>query len=347
MEFKVIELSDPDWDTYIEASYLYDFHHTSCFHEIELKENEKSVMFLGFSNNEHICLPLVMKKIPNSDYFDATSVYGYCGPIASKPIELLKKNLLDFFKKEFLNFCYQNKIISVFSRLHPLIPQKHCFENFGKVIELNKTVAIDLTLPVAEQRRSYRKSNKSEINQLKGKKGYVFEKIENTDKESIREFVDIYLSTMKKVKAKPYYFFDFNYFQKLLNNECFECDLLVTRKDNVIVAGAIFTRTNAIMQYHLSGTKEEFLRDTPMKLILDEARLLGSKNKLKFLHLGGGVGGSDKDSLFHFKSGFSKNFYQFRVWNLIVNENIYQKLVEEKNLRQQDFPDFFPLYRSN
>lgn len=346
MEFNVYNVNSKEWGETIKKSYLYDFHHTSCFHEIEIQQHESPVLLVAYSQSEHICFPLIIKSIPETNLFDATSVYGYCGPVASKPFNELAPELIDFFKNGFIDYCNQNKIISVFSRLHALIPQRDFFQNFGEVIDLNKTVAIDLTMSLDEQRKAFRKSNKSEINQLKGKKGYVFHQVDTKDDKSIREFVTIYHETMKRVEAKPYYFFDFNYFKQLLNNPCFECDLLIVLKDDTMAAGAIFTRTNSIMQYHLAGTKEAFIQDTPMKLILDEARKIGKEKGLKYLHLGGGVGGSDEDSLFRFKSGFSKNFFQFSVWNLIVNQEEYDKLVKEKDVKQEDYPNFFPLYRA-
>lgn len=345
-EFEVVEINDPKWNSYIHECENYDFHHTSCFHKIENQQLETPVLVVASSQTEYICFPLIIKPIRGAELYDATSVYGYCGPVASKSFNDLPPELIDFFKTNFIEYCNQNKIISVFSRLHALIPQRDFFQNFGEVIDLNKTVAIDLTLPLDEQRRAFRKSNKSEINQLKGKKGYVFQQVDNKDESSIREFVTIYHETMKRVEAKPYYFFDFDYFKQLLNNPCFECDLLIAKKEDAMAAGAIFTRTNSIMQYHLAGTKEAYIQDTPMKLILDEARKIGTEKGLKYLHLGGGVGGSDDDSLFRFKSGFSKKFFQFSVWNLIVNQEEYDKLVKEKEVKQEDYPNFFPLYRA-
>lgn len=346
LKFNVYDVNSSHWNGTISKTLLYDFYHTSCYHKIEQKENETAVILVAYSKNDHLCLPIIIKSIHGTDYFDATSVYGYCGPVASKPFNELQPELIDFFKTNFIEYCNQNNIISVFSRLHALIPQRDIFQNFGEVIDLNKTVAIDLTLPLDEQRKAFRKSNKSEINQLKGKKGYVFQQVDTKDEASIKEFVNIYHETMKRVEAKPYYFFGLEYFKQLLNNPCFECDLLIAKKDDDMAAGAIFTRTNSIMQYHLAGTKEAYIQDTPMKLILDEARKIGKENGLKYLHLGGGVGGSDEDSLFRFKSGFSKNFFQFSVWNLIVNQEEYDKLVKEKGLKQEDYPNFFPLYRA-
>ena len=207
---------------------------------------------------------------------------------------------------------------------------------------MNKTIAIDLRLAIDEQRKQFRKSNKSELNQLRNR-GYQV-KIANS-KEDIDAFIAIYTETMQRVEAKEEYFFDNDYFYTFLSNTSFETKLLVATFEDKIIAGAIFTITNKIMQYHLAGTTQEFIKVTPMKLILDEARLLGNELNLDFLHLGGGVGGSDDDSLFRFKSGFSNFQCQFKIWKMIINEEKYNELVIKNNSDKQS--NFFPLYRSN
>src|SRR5690606_4841118 len=137
--------------------------------------------------------------------------------------------------------------------------------------------------------------------------------------------------TMDRVNASSYYYFSREYFHRFVNNKAFETRLLVSKHQGKIIAGAIFTITKKIMQYHLAGTISEYITLTPMKLILDEARLLGDQLGVEHLHLGGGVGGSDDDTLFRFKSGFSKNFKQFYVWKYIVNEEKYNQLVAAKD----------------
>jgi hypothetical protein len=97
------------------------------------------------------------------------------------------------------------------------------------------------------------------------------------------------------------------------------------------------------MQYHLAGTTEKYIKETPMKLILDEARLLANQLNLDYLHLGGGVGGSDEDSLFRFKSGFSDKRGFYNIWKMVVDDEKYEKLVNELNVDTNS--DFFPLYR--
>ncbi|MEP2058219.1 MAG: hypothetical protein ABJJ05_10465, partial [Maribacter litoralis] len=69
-----------------------------------------------------------------------------------------------------------------------------------------------------------------------------------------------------------------------------------------------------------------------------------------YLNLGGGRGGSNEDSLFRFKSGFSKEFKNFKLWKYIVNHEVYDKLTTD---HLNKFPgvdkndiSFFPKYRA-
>jgi hypothetical protein len=335
-KFEIIDTNSLKWNKVIALAEIHDFHHTSYFHKID---NSFSSKLLVFSSDENfIALPIVIRPIEYTDFFDITSVYGYAGPIYRYTKNYNPDDLIKFFQTKFLNFCSDYKIVSVFSRLHPLIEQKSILSGLGTILELNKTVSINLKLTTEEQRKEYRKSLKSELNQLRRKEIVVREAHSN---DEIDQFIQIYYQTMDRVDASPSYYFSKDYFYDFLNNSDFNSRLLIAIKEGEVISGAIFTLTQSIMQYHLAGTKEAFIKVAPMKLILDEARLIGNDTAAKSLHLGGGVGGQDTDSLFRFKSAFSKDFKQFSVWKFIVNEDIYNNLSKDK-IRT----DFFPLYRS-
>ncbi|WP_439504232.1 hypothetical protein [Sediminibacterium sp.] len=338
-QYKIIEVTDESWSNFIGSCIFFDFYHTKSYHSLE--KGNRPILFVVYLENNFIAIPFVIRKIPNSDYFDCTSAYGYCGPISNINLDFIKLDFIQFFQYALLSFFQDNKIITAFSRLHPLISYGKLFENFGLVRNINKTVTIDLRLSTVEQRSQYRKSNKSELNQLR-KRG--FQVAVGKTKDDIDEFISIYHETMIRVNASQSYFFDHKYFYDFLNSKCFNSVILLAKKDGVIAAGAIFTITNKIMQYHLAGTKIEFIKETPMKLILDEARLMGNELNLDFLHLGGGVGGSDDDSLFRFKSGFSNFFTSYETWQMVVDQNIYTEINEK--LQKDVKSNFFPLYRS-
>jgi hypothetical protein len=340
--FYALEVNDSRWNKFMLKSYQYDFYQTTCYHL--LQSIGKPILLTATFGDDFIAMPLVIRKVEGTDYYDCTSVYGYCGPASNLSFSLVTNEMFEYFRSELNLYFQKNNIISVFSRLHPIIYGDKLFTNFGTVKKINETVAIDLRLSPEEQRRQYRKSNKSEINQLKGKKGFTIKEAKSDDE--IKAFVEIYQETMKRVDANPYYFFDYDYFHSFLKNKCYSTKLLLAIHNCQITAGAIFTITDKIMQYHLAGTKNEYIKDTPMKLILDAARLIGNQLKLEYLHLGGGVGGSDEDSLFRFKAGFSQNRFIFRIWQYIVDHEKYEAVCKMKFSNRIINSNFFPQYRA-
>jgi lipid II:glycine glycyltransferase (peptidoglycan interpeptide bridge formation enzyme) len=99
------------------------------------------------------------------------------------------------------------------------------------------------------------------------------------------------------------------------------------------------------MQYHISGTQNEMLKFSPMKLLFDSARVYANELGCTHCHLGGGYG-NENDSLFKFKTNFSKDLFEFKVWRKIVNLKTYNELVTMKFGDKLPTSDYFPLYRS-
>src|SRR5690606_15166901 len=253
MQFEIIENNSPKWTDIIKQATIHDFHQTAYFHKIDTNFVSKLLLFSDRDN--FIALPVVIRPIESTDFFDITSVYGYSGPVYKFNEGYDIYNLKAFFKTNFIEFCKSENIVSVFSRLHPLINQDLIIDGLGEIVNLNKTVAIDLTKSADEQRKEYRKSLKSELNQLRRKEIVVREA---TTKEEIDAFIAIYYETMDRVEATANYYFSKEYFYEFLNNQDFDAKLLIAVKDKKVIAGAIFTLTDKIMQYHLAGTTEEY-----------------------------------------------------------------------------------------
>ena len=116
-----------------------------------------------------------------------------------------------------------------------------------------------------------------------------------------------------------------------------------------IIAMSIMLFANKQMHYHLSGSLLEYRHLAPSNLLLYKAALWGYEHGFKTLHLGGGVG-SGEDNLYKFKAAFNrKSDYQFSIAKMIFDQEKYDRLVEERALRDIYFDKeskFFPLYRS-
>ena len=286
-------------------------------------------MLVKYSNdNSVIGIPLLIRTIENTPYKDATSVYGYCGPL-SKGIDSSFDNTL--FAESLTHFFTENKIISVFSRLNPYIPyQDNILRGLGEIFEIGKVVNIDLNLDKATQRKNYHRRLKNQIN--KSRKNCSIIKVDNV--EGLKSFIDIYLENMSRVKAKSSYYFNEDYYLKLFESTDFNTEIFLA-KDNLsknIIAGAMFFEKNAIVQYHLSGTKSDFLHLMPTKLIIDEMRIEATDKGHEIFNLGGGLGASGNDSLFRFKSSFSNDYRAFCLWKFVINREAYDNIcIKNKN----------------
>ncbi len=337
-ELEVI-ISKKEWDNFLSSVDNYDFYHTYDYHQLSKNKGDKPVLLKYTEGDCLIGIPLLIRSIENTDYFDATSVYGYSGPIRKGVTENFDNTN---FKKAFFVFLTKEKIVSVFSRLNPFISnQKEILYTIGETIELGNVVNIDLTKDVTEQRTIFSKTTKRYINKCRK----IFEVKKSNSEEDLITFMDLYYENMDRVNAKKHYYFSKEYFLDFIKSEDYETDVLmaVNKESKEIVSAAMMVKTNSIIQYHISGTRNAYLNLSPIRLLIDEMRINGSGDKYKYFNLGGGLG-NNEDELFRFKSSFSKDFKKFKVWKYIVNEDIYNELVNTKNVIDKS-SDFFPLYR--
>jgi len=334
---KILSLDKKDqWNAIVRSMNRYDFYHLAEYHQLE--QSGQSLLLYFSSDEISLALPVILRSVAGTAYNDLTSVYGYAGPLSNceKPDEQVIKN----FQKELLHFFDSQQIISVFSRMHPLFDnQELLLSGLGNVVDTNQTVGIDLSLPEQEQKRQYAHSVKNHINRLR-RKNVIVEKAQT--KEAIDLFIGIYKENMDRVNASKMYFFPNEYFYQLMKE--LPATLFLALYEGKAISGSIFTSCNGIVQPHLSATRNEYLRWSPLKMVWDCIRLDAIKKNEKYLHLGGGVGGAD-DSLFQFKAQFSDLRFSFKTWRYIHNEKIYTQLVSEKYQGHIPCSAFFPLYR--
>lgn len=342
--FRLLKPDNELWMKFL-SSVNYDFYHTPDYLILEANKINGKPAAIYIQNNENtLFIPLIIRKIPYSDHLDAISPYGYPCPLFLKNelntiIPLIK--ILPGALKSF-------NIISAFIRLHPILSDYN-FNPFivGKLVNHGRTVYIDLHKSNAEIWRQTRSTTKNLINQLK-REG--FQASLDVEFEFYEEFIEIYYETMNSLNASNNYFFPKKYFYKLKNNlkeKLFLC--LVKDKNNKIAAGGLFTSNDGIVQYHLSGSREAYKKNSPIRLMIDFIRIYFKNKGAKVMHLGGGVG-CNEDNLFNFKKGFSKEFSEFHSWRLICDETIYDFLCKDFLKNQDPLKEesqfFFPLYRS-
>jgi len=352
----IITIDSPrEWDAVMQTARMSTFYHSHAYHTFcERRGEGQSLLFVYREGDFVIGLPVLIRPLGEGGGFagdlgvwrDATSVYGYVGPVCSR--DKVAASVVARFQKALGKTLFERRVIAVFSRLHPLIPNGRLIEGLGDQQCCGVTVAIDLTLPPEEQVRRFRDSDRRRIKGLR-KKGMTV--VYDEKKEHLSEFATIYTQTMRRVGARDSFFFDEAYFRGMCELAPERTHLFVVKYEGNIISGGFLMEAGGVLEYHSCGTRSEYLPLSPAKLMLDEIRLWGCSRGLLSLHLGGGTGG-ENDQLLYFKTGFSDRVHPFSIWRWVIDQDAYEiacryKAARDACLRMKvAIPNFFPAYRS-
>lgn len=338
MKAELLGVDSPHWTSFLETE-PHDFYHLPAYVAVSASRDggePHALHVLG--GGRRMLLPIVVRPIPNGGQ-DATSPYGYPGPLASGPDE---KEFMQDALAAGTHLLRSNGIISLFVRLHPLL-NLASFDRVGEVVTGGEVVSIDLTASEEELWRHTRAGHRSQISQaLRAGRTAAFD----DSWLHLAAFKNLYRANMARVSAADYYLFDDAYFDGLRRALGDRLRLCVVNIDGDLAAGALFVETCGIVQFHLSATDPAFGREGLMKLIIHFVRSWGKARGNLELHLGGGVGAAD-DSLLRFKSGFSPRRFPFRTLRVIVDPVEYTRRVERPGFGAPaaEGSDFFPAYR--
>lgn len=338
-----------EWTGVLGRTGQHDFYHLPAYHRLAEDRGEGTAHLFAYRDGDcTIALPLLLRPVEESGggaWSDATSVYGYAGPLASPGVP---ESIVRDFQEALKEALAERRVVALFSRLHPLIPQSGLLAGLGECRPDGETVSIDLTLPPEAQWAQFRSSHRTRINKLR-REGVLC--LRDGEQRHLGDFVSIYHETMRRVNAHGSYFFDADYFARLASGLGPKLQLFVVTIGGRVAGGAVVTICDGIVQYHLGGTSDDFLNFSPMPLLVDTVRLWANEQGARAVHLGGGVG-AKTDSLLHFKTGFSDRRHDFTTWRWIVDPPAYQALCERKARWNQSrgllptTPTFFPEYRA-
>lgn len=305
-------------------------------------ENGEIKEFILKNKNGTIKNLFLKRKIEKSDYFDIITPYGYGGPIileASNKQELLKE-----YSEEFSLYCKENNIVSEFIRFHPIYMNAIDFKDIYTVEYCRKTVGTNLKDYCDPIQEEFSKNARREIKQALKKdiKIHIIEKPENLD-----NFKKLYYETMERNNASDYYYFDEIYFNEMILNLKDYILVVELEYEGEIIASEIYLIKDKILHAHLLGSSAKLLELNAGSFVESIAANWGKEHEYNYIHHGGGRTSDPEDSLFKYKKKFGKNTeFDFYIGKKIWNKDVYNKLVEEKELTEKEKESqFFPLYR--
>ncbi len=300
-----------------------------------------------------VIYPFLRKKIPEElqrtkkliDYYDISSPYGYSGPYFIK-----KDNDYSSLAKEFCidfqRYCQDRSIISEFVRFHPLLKTQNNFYPQKYVNFNNLIIYVDLT---QKKEDIYKNLADKTRRNIKKAERLGLEVIIDNDFQYLSEFKKLYTETMQKLKAEDFYYFNDDYFSFIKKKFKKFSFLAVVKKQKKVLASALFFAFGKFVTYHLGGSDYYSLNLRPNDLLFYKISLWAKENSFKFLNMGGGY--KDGDSLFKFKSSFSKTVAPFYCGRIVHNEERYEFLKHlrqklSKRHKEEIKKDFFPVYRN-
>ena len=286
-------------------------------------DTEKAVCCMVNDGEQMMLFPFLSRTFDyqGQTLHDFETAYGYGGPIWHLANEKFKAAALQLMVDELKRQNY----LAGFVRFHPLLANYEGFSE-GRIIEDRKTVAVDLSLEESEIWMQEIHTKNRNVIKKGEKEGLTF--VVDNDYRYLPEFIRLYDATMDKLDAADFYYFKQQYYEefvKTIPNSFLGVVLCVDR----VVSAAIFMYEGGYGHYHLSGSDVTALKLSPNNFMLWNAALELKRRGVKVLHLGGGTTSAEDDSLFCFKSRFSKHTYQFCLGKLIFNEQLYQNICSD------------------
>jgi hypothetical protein len=325
----------------------HDFYHLPAYVALSAGVEAGEPVGLYVAEGERaMLLPVLVRDLPPAlepgGARDAATPYGYPGPIFRGGYDP------EFARRAtaaMVDGLREHGVVALFARLHPILNRDTApLAAAGMTIAHGETVSIDLTRSTEALWSDTMSGHRNEINRSirAGHRAFVDEAWSHA-----ADFTRIYAETMGRVGATSFYRFGDDYFRALREALGPRLHLGVVDIGGAIAAAALFSEVSGLVQYHLSGTAEAFLKERPTKLLLHHVRGWMKERGNTCMHLGGGLGGTE-DSLFKFKAGFSKTRQAFHTWRVIVDRERYAALAARAGwplAEGDDASGFFPRYR--
>lgn len=330
------------WDEIVKSIPNYDVYYLSGYVKAFQIHGDGLPQMFYYENNGLRGIYVYMKRPTAIEgLYDSITPYGYGGFLLEG--DTSDENIKTLWAAYVWKMKEEN-IVDNFVRYHPVLANAVLMKTCSDVIDLGKTVAMDLTSEEVIWTNIHSK-NRNMICKAE-KNGVTIHHAR--DYGLFKDFVRIYNETMDKDHAEAYYYFEEEFYKSIHEDLFDHYEMFYAVYGEQIIAMSIILFANRQMHYHLSGSMIEYRNLAPSNLLLYEAALWGCKQGYRTFHLGGGVG-SNEDNLYKFKATFNrKSDYQFSIGKQIFNQERYDDLVRQRSQMDESFDmesSFFPLYR--
>ncbi len=276
----------------------------------------------------------IKRKIPEQygEAYDLISPSGYGGPVSNNNSNVFLQNAWAYYHK----YIYRSSILAEFVRFHPLIENNLFWHSKPQVNR--QTIWLDLT--VDDIKSQYLPRRRLSIENIIKSNKLEF-KIEQDGKKFLKKFLPLYCKRMQQLDAQASYYFNDNYFNKLIKLDGIELCYALHNDD--VIAASIFLKTGEIVEYYLSASNSDFKHLGASDFILHNMILKAKTEKHLKFHLGGGLSSDLKDPLFFYKKAYSKKRSTYYIATEIYNHELYSRIKKKFNV--EDTKNILLFYR--
>ena len=275
-----------------------------------------------------------LTQVPGAVVKDASSPYGYGGPLASTHDPA-------FIRAAWNAYCewmHEQRVVVEYVRLHPVIGNERGYG--GHVVDNRQVVCVDLTREdvasgyAPRLRQTLKKPSRA---------GVAYEEVPLG--ANAREFGDFYRQAMGEIGADTFYLFDDAYFEQLAQSGLAKLGICRGSAAGKWLAAALFLDGRGVREYHLAATTEAGRQLAASSFILHEAAMSARRLGMKNLYLGGGTDTRADNPLLFFKSAFSPQRLMYRTGWHVFDAHAYDGLKERFAADWQAHPERPIFYR--
>lgn len=335
MNYKVLTTEkSAEWKNYLELLPIeqQDIYYTPEYYSLyENYGDGKALCFVYEKDGKLALYPFLINSVNelgyelDKEYYDIQGAYGYNGVVSNS----YDTSFIEAFYKAFGSYCIDKNIIAEFTRFHPLINNYGFSQHNMKVVFDRKTVMLNLGKHSSINEIWVNEYNKRARNNCKRaiKQGVSFSTAKKP--EDYEKFYEIYLQTLDFVGASKYYYFNKRFIKDVCCNIKPHTTLILAWLNNILVGGIIFFCYGKYANNYLSASSVNYRNLNTKEYLQDIAIKMAFDNNCSFMHLGGGNSNKPDDSLFAFKSKFSKETGEFYIGKKVHNPGVYDKIVDQ------------------
>ena len=269
------------------------------------------------AQNESWMHSVHVTEITDTDLKDASSPYGYGGPMASCD----DAAFLAAAWVAYSEWMVRQRVVVEYVRFHPVLGNER---NYGGVVSDNRPVVwMDLGRPdpgaayATRLRQALKKSERA---------GLVYRELALASHAS--HFGAFYRDGMEGIHADPFFLFGDPYFERLAASGLATLGVCQSRDDAAgpWLGACLLLDGGGIREYHLAATSPAGRATGASAFALHHAALTARAAGMRRLYLGGGSDVRPDNPLLFFKSSFSDERLCYRTGSSVFDGAAYERL---------------------